>query len=175
MQRREPRAAVAQHAELRDGRIVHIERREDDGGKNRGGVFRGHVREIELEHPRLAASDEDVADELRMLGLQRAGLCVPHAAARGGGDLCALAEFRAGERTRHAQAQAVAVVGVHLCEAVEHCGAGLGCDLLPRGLDGAHAEDPRQERHRGERGGSAVAAFEQAVAHEARGLVLVGG
>ena len=166
---------VTQNAELRNGRVVDVERREHDARDDGIGVSLREICERELKHPRLAAPDEYIADELRVLGGHRARLLVPHAAADGCGDFERDGQLDPRERSGDAETQAIAVVGFHFPDGREDLRAGIGRELGPRIFNGAHAENPRQLRHRIERGSDAVAAFEQARFHQARRLVLLGG
>jgi hypothetical protein len=79
-------ARVTQDAELRDGRIVDVERAEHDARGHGICLLRREIGQRKLEHPRLAAADENVAHELGMFGAERAFFRIPHRLADGPGE-----------------------------------------------------------------------------------------
>ena len=173
MQPPDPCTGVAEDAELRDGRVVHVEGREDRRRQDAVGLGVGKLRKRELDDPGFSAADEDIADELRVLGLQRAGLGAPHSEARSGGDFHGLRRTELRQRAGDAEAEAKRIVRVHRLQALENLLARGPGELGPCVFDGAHAENPRQPRHRRECRRDAGTAFQQAVAHEPGRPVLV--
>ena len=172
MQRTESLGGITKYAELCDGRVVDVERAEDDARGDGHGIGGIESVERELEHPRLAATNEDIADELGVLGRESAFFCVEKSAARDGGELEAGGEFDFCKRTREAEAESRGIVTFEFHESFDELRVRGVAQRGPRLFGGADSEDPRQFRHRFKR--RTGVAREDEFAHDACGAIFLG-